>query len=189
MIFQHTIDKVLSGEKTQTRRIVKPTHTDIIKWSMAIDKFEMSSESGKLMVKLPENIASQQPIVRIESNDRSLYEVGKTYAIQPGRGMKAVGRIEIVSIRREDVRCISLADVKAEGFDTVDDFLATWVLMHDKRMLLQKDNRLPAGFWLFKENGATWNGVDYGLLAVALQKRSAEKYQAWVLEFKLVKAS
>lgn len=60
MIFQHTWEHVLNGTKTQTRRIVKPNERQV---------------------------ATEFAVV---TDDRAVYEVGKTYAVQPGRGKRAV---------------------------------------------------------------------------------------------------
>lgn len=104
MIFQHTIDKVLSGEKTQTRRIVKPTH----------------------------GITGHAEGTIITYKSIGLWSFGNTYAVQPGRGKPAVARIRVTGLRREDVRSISHTDALAEGFDNKYYFLYTWISMHDK---------------------------------------------------------
>ena len=44
------------------------------------------------------------------------YKVGKTYAVQPGRGKHQVARIEILEVRRESWGAISEPDAIAEGF-------------------------------------------------------------------------
>ncbi len=53
-------------------------------------------------------------------------EVGKTYAVQPGRGMNAIARIRITDLRLQMVDNISIADVEAEGFAHADDFLTAY---------------------------------------------------------------
>lgn len=54
------------------------------------------------------------------------YRVGKTYAIQPGRGKLAVGRIRILSARLHVLEDISDADVRAEGFANREEFLKAY---------------------------------------------------------------
>src|SRR5690606_33116659 len=107
MIFQHTYKQVLNGTKSQTRRIQKP-------WQ-ALMRFDRSGEL----------------FVCDTRTGRPQWAVGKTYAVQPGRGKSAIGRIRITGIREQDVREISDADVRAEGFAFKADFLNTWTQMHD----------------------------------------------------------
>lgn len=117
MIFAHTYQQVLDGTKTQTRRLVKPE-------DMAIS--DMPDSDGIWGVAYPPPTSSQYD--RCYSVTR--WHIGQTRAVQPGRGQKAVARIRITAIRREDVRQISDEDVKAEGFASRADFLRLWEQMH-----------------------------------------------------------
>ncbi len=56
-------------------------------------------------------------IVQVYRSHRLFYEVGRTYAYQPGRGQPARGRFELLSIREQGIQEISDADVRAEGFE------------------------------------------------------------------------
>jgi hypothetical protein len=104
MIFAHTLDKVICGEKWQTRRIVK-----------AGEAFDLSQQ-------------------RVRVNDkRTVYEIGKTYAVQPNRGKKAIARIRLTDVRREKIGVISEADARAEGFASRDEFLKTWRDIHGSK--------------------------------------------------------
>ena len=164
MIFQHTWEKVLSGEKTQTRRIVKPGDGFTTPLSVGV----VGRYRGHVITTIP-NYAKPSPgfnnIYSVCNGKRTVYQVGKDYAVQPGRGKPAVARIEIVNIRREHVRRISREDAKAEGFVNQYDFFYTWVAMHD-----QTANKI-----LLKTGG-------YAHLEYAPD----ERYQAWVLIFRLV---
>ena len=60
------------------------------------------------------------------SRYRPLYEVGKTYAVQPGRGKPAIGRIRITQIRRERLADINLNDVPAEGCGSLGAYANLW---------------------------------------------------------------
>lgn len=62
--------------------------------------------------------------------DECRYRPGKAYALQPGRGRKAVGRITVLEVRRESVGGISLRDAKREGFRTIDEFKAYWAELY-----------------------------------------------------------
>lgn len=154
MIFQHTIDKVLSGEKTQTRRIVKPGDVRVC---------VESPFGGWQPVKITGIGKYNQSIIR--------WEIGNTYALQRGRGVKAEGRIRITGIRREDVRDISEADVKAEGFASYEHFVQTWSYMHDAAACREADKL---------------KGIH---ICGAARTRPAERYQAWAITFELVKES
>jgi hypothetical protein len=104
MIFQHTWQMVISGAKTQTRRLPQPND----RWSWITDS---------------------EPITY--RNDRKQWQVGNTYAVQVGRGKKGIARIRIINIWQEsDVYNISQADIQAEGFETRADFIDTWESMH-----------------------------------------------------------
>jgi hypothetical protein len=100
MIFAHTLDKVIEGKKWQTRRPVKVG-----------EQFE----DGRRITKL---------------GKRTMYEIGKSYAVQPNRGKKAVARILLTGLRKERIESITDADAKAEGFSSWEDFIATWRNIH-----------------------------------------------------------
>jgi hypothetical protein len=128
MIFsQQSSDGIIALRKTQTRRICKPTYD----WR---DGAIHSTKTGA-----------------------RLYYVGKVVAVQPGRRMKGVYsngkhwfhpelmhwpelegigarplQLRILSIRREDARDISAADVRAEGYAHYNEFINVWLKMHDK---------------------------------------------------------
>lgn len=110
MIFsRRSIRDIKSGRKNQTRRPVKPG-----------EKFEsLSSERLRLQ-------SATDAIVSVVHNGRRKWRVFDNYAIQPGRGKKGVGFIQLVSIRIERVTDISLKDTKAEGFETREEFFEVW---------------------------------------------------------------
>lgn len=185
MQFTHTWQKVLSGEKTATRRIVKPD-----------EYLARQSMFGPIL-----------PTVFIEGHPK--WSVGKTYVVQPGRNHPALiynpdhpcygidiippgdshyelaksgewnyagqgyiqARIRITGLRRCDVRNISAQDAQAEGFDSIKAFMDTWLKMHD-----------PAACKPFSTGIGTM-----GQPVLYLWTRPNERYQAWVIEFELVK--
>ncbi len=87
-------DKIMKGLKTQTRRIVKPN-----------ENLESLATGGVAVIEA--------------ERMRVIYQIGRTYAVCPGRGKKAVGRIRITAIRRERLRDIDVNDAVAEGVDYV----------------------------------------------------------------------
>lgn len=54
------------------------------------------------------------------------YAVGKTYAVQPGRGKHAVARIRVLEVTRVPVNPIDARDAVAEGFASREAFLDWW---------------------------------------------------------------
>ena len=108
MIFAKTADKVLAGEKTQTRR---PTHYE--------DYL----------------IFSELKIVRVKRRGRLLWEVDRTYAVQPGRTARSVGRIRLLSIIIERLYLITHEDARAEGFSGGDEFVRAWKELYPKSSL------------------------------------------------------
>jgi hypothetical protein len=100
------IEKILVGEKTQTRRPVKDGD-----WA----------------------VHSLPPltITQVRNSKRCKWRVGRTYAICPGRGKPQVARLELQFIRREDVRFITLEDAVEEGFFSQRGFWQTWCRFYD----------------------------------------------------------
>jgi hypothetical protein len=64
------------------------------------------------------------------------YEVGKDYAIQPGRGQKAVGRIHILAIDQRPLYVGNPAEAgeeaRAEGFNRWGEFRAYWIKLYGR---------------------------------------------------------
>jgi hypothetical protein len=105
---------ILEGKKTQTRRMCR-------------DGEVLIGAGGK----------GTRPVT---DGDRGIgvytargcrYGVAKSYALQPGRGKRAVGRVTITAIRYcARAADISEDDARAEGFATVDDFRATYARLN-----------------------------------------------------------
>jgi hypothetical protein len=102
MIFRKTFEKVLSGEKTQTRRPIK---------------------KGDLLRR-----SSTGPFAYIynEISQRTRMMTQRDYAVQPGQGQASLGRIRILSIRHERLDKITPQDVRAEGFEHLYEFKDVW---------------------------------------------------------------
>lgn len=109
MIFQYTFEDVLNRSKTQTRRIVKAEDTI------------RTADDG-----------SVQAVLR---KGRTLWQVGKYYSVQPGRMKKSVGRIEVTSLRQENIQAVSEADAIAEGVGGRAEYLELWQEIHGPHSL------------------------------------------------------
>lgn len=185
MIFQTegAIGKIIRGEKTQTRRIVKPRDF------YEPEDVPVSAPAGVFRWREPDD-GSSVPV----------FIVAKSYAVQPERTKPGVWwhpgkpedgwydsshppigaplRIRITAIRREDVRTISEDDARAEGYKSAEKFLWDWAGMHDLKAAEEADaaclpERQHPDFSL---DSAT-------ILRIALKYRPAHLYDAWVLTF------
>jgi hypothetical protein len=71
------------------------------------------------------------------------YQVGKTYAIQPGRGKKAMGRLQVKSIGLP-APALGLTEAEAwrEGFESVGHFNAFLVGLYGNGCLRKQYRRI-----------------------------------------------
>jgi len=59
------------------------------------------------------------------------YRVGRTYAVQPGRGQRAVARIRVLDVSiTDDFLHLSPGEVRREGFNSLSHFLGRWASLH-----------------------------------------------------------
>ena len=70
------------------------------------------------------------------------YEVGKTYAIQPGRGKKAVGRMLVLSVKRQKLGRLPMSEARAEGFINSHLFVSRWIDLYGKYDTSQTVDRI-----------------------------------------------
>ncbi len=151
MIFRQW-QQVLDGTKTQTRRLVKKGDYKV--WN--------------LLVHPPKAIA-------VRTRERIRWEVGRTYAVQPGRGQKAVGHFRITRFRRERLQAISDEDIEAEGI-----FFKSTIAMMDCGWSNSLDGLLyPRREWAFK---ALWNSINK-----KPGTRWIDNPEVWVRTFEVVK--
>lgn len=177
MLFKpEMIEQIVAGNKTQTRRLRKAGETA---WCGHLDlQYILTVVSG--------------------SAGRVKWQVGRDYAVQPGRGKPGALwrpetgdifypaaaddtvdgfvplRIRITGIRKEDVRKISKADALAEGFKDIlqeaeVNFWLAWCGFYDSNA-----GRVIAGRLV---EGARYR----------LRQRPDERYQAWALEFEIAR--
>lgn len=116
MLFQHTINQVLSGAKTQTSRVWKDT------WATSF----VSSQSDAIRAIYVKR-KDKQPFHRLQ------YEVGQELSVQPARGKAGVARIRITELAKRDVRLFGDEDIAREGFQWTHEFMEVWTQMHDAK--------------------------------------------------------
>lgn len=113
MQFSATWRDVLAGRKTMTRRTVSARHAALIAPDMAPCS--------------PYTLPDQTPVYGVLAGGRLRYAVGRSLAVQPGRGKHAVGRVQITAIRYcARAGDISQEDARAEGFETATEFCAVY---------------------------------------------------------------
>jgi len=142
MLFQHTWKYVLEGKKTQTRRLVQEG-----------DAAE-SDDSGAYVIRVTRR-GEHGP-------SKTVYEVGQSYAVQPGRGQKSVTRIRVTGLRRERLQDMSQADAQQEM--PVASPLAD----------------VSDGQWALKSFQETWNTMYH-----QPGQRWQDNPEVWVIEFEL----
>ncbi len=91
MIFQHTWKKVLDGSKTQTRRLVKPHQ--MIRWPNGVKSVQYLDDQHNLWI--------------------TKWQVGRTYAVQPGSGQYAIW------YRRLDSDKVQIWNYHHQGFPSI----------------------------------------------------------------------
>lgn len=154
MIFSKGLHlKVLSGQKTQTRRLVK--------------EGDRASRMWRDPVTLIPDETLYKFISRVKRRGRVKWEVGKTYAIQPKRGVKGNGRFRITKIRKERLQDISWADIRAEGFPPTE--------AEDTGYHVPEGRERFASLWdsIHKKSGDRWE----------------DNTEVWVLEIEPVRAA
>lgn len=185
--FAHTLDKVLWGEKTQTRRLFKK------EWEVSESyraKLDPSRYDGVLsMLELQIDSIFTTKLKGAQDVYTDVFKIGGVHTVVGGRGKPAVMvadkklQIRVTRIRVEDVRLITPEDVKAEGFTSYAEFMETWCGMHDKpahKAIAQMRTNLQmiaVGRPNYIED-KTW---------ALLKERPDNRYQAVVLDFEVVK--
>jgi hypothetical protein len=113
MIFSKTMNLVLSGRKSQTMRL-----------AYAGDYLYDDGEIRRVC----ETIRSGRGWVT-----RTRWTVGHTYAIQPERCAAAHGRFRCTYLREVlDPLAVDGAFARAEGFDSVEEYLRVWHELHGR---------------------------------------------------------
>lgn len=161
-------EKIMCGDKTQTRRICESE-----------DSINPGVLSNGSKVALRASAMVPATAVKIVQRDwRIKWVVGQEYAVQPGRGKPAIGRIKITAISREKVQQITAKDSWAEGIRLLkSDYGHSRA--HDEVVFpygrFEQDYK-----WAFRD---LWQS----LYAYQPGKRWGDNPEVWVLTFELVK--
>lgn len=147
-LFQHTLEALLRGEKTETSRIC----------GLLSDG---TGVRGSEAIRYPGGVKTLCRLSRTDSWTK-VWAVGQGYAIQPGRGIAAVGRYRVLDIWQQDVRKLKPEQIAAEGFQKRADFMRIWTWMHDRDMY-----------------GIHWSGLK-------LDGRPNERYLAWRMSIEVL---
>lgn len=172
--FQHTLKQLLTGEKTETSRIVKPNEYT---WICGERPAPWNTRGA---VKLYSQVIAERQ-TETSISHRIVWERDKEYAIQPARGVHSVGRYRVEAIWRQDVRTLTLGQVEDEGFKKAlwGDFWLIWCKMHDKPAYDEICERWDERYHGIKD--VTLTGVKNYLL-----ERPAERYQAWRMTIRVL---
>ena len=113
MIFKQIPD-VLDGRKTQTRRLFNDEGWSMVYSVVMVGRGHKKKRVLETLMRF--DAVPKDNIYSVYSASGALkWRVGSTYAIQPARGQKGVGKIVIESIKLEKLHDISKQDAIAEG--------------------------------------------------------------------------
>lgn len=160
MIFTPEHCELIKQElKTHTRRLKYPHH-----------HFAVGNQLG--MKTIPDRVYER--FSRYHS--RLKWEVGRTYAVCPGRGKHQVARIRLLGIRDERIQDISYDDIRAEGIKRTGPApIETAYLMTGTTDISELK------FHLFRaEFAALWDGINK-----KAGKFWSDNPEIWVLAFEL----
>lgn len=83
----------------------------------------------------------------VKPGQECAYRKGRTYAVQPGRGLPGVGHVRIVRVKRATLAEVSRRDAVAEGFRTRAEFFDYWAELHFHG---QRLSVWPARVWVIE---------------------------------------
>ncbi|MFA4974630.1 MAG: ASCH domain-containing protein [bacterium] len=106
--------------------------------------------------------------------------VGRTYAVQPGRGKPAVGRIRITAIRQQRVQDITAEDALAEGL-VCPDCNNGWITVYSATDMFGCSEVECGHAGLIDEYAQLWDTIH-----TKPGTRWADNPLVWVLEFERV---
>ncbi len=119
MLFKPELCKaILDREKTQTRHLAQSGDGKLNLGDELWFMQGVGSNIGSMVRSLKDRTPTVVTRYRYKPY-RVKWQVGRTYAIQPGRGKKAVGRFLLNGLRDERLMDITGEDALAEGFNPI----------------------------------------------------------------------
>lgn len=120
MIFQHTYQKVLNGEKTETRRLV--------------------NEGDHLSVTTTGYTTGPGSVCIVDHREKVRWALDRPYKVQPGRTKKGVASIRFTEFSRERVQDITDEGARREGVENIETFKHLWNEVHTQEGTRWEDN-------------------------------------------------
>lgn len=168
--------KVQAGTKTQTRR---PQKNDGHRKDFAA---YANGDLSVISAVVNAEIEPEGGIARVK------WQVGHRYALIPKRGQCGVGFLRLLAIKDEDVRSISAADVKAEGFDAAYQFWRVWCGFYDPKASRDIESVFEGKYTTdlpdsseTKHSPEWWQEIFDKLVLRIINKRPFDLYRAWAL--------
>lgn len=129
LIFKQT-DKILNGEKTQTRRVIKSGEFAANAIGLWIPNSVLNEHNERyrdLWDRTNPHRTSDYGTRIMTPSSRTKWQIGCQYAIVPKRGGAGIGRyIRITNIRYEHLHDITEQDACAEGVASVAEYRELW---------------------------------------------------------------
>lgn len=113
---------------------------------------------------------------------------GRSYAVQPGVGRSAIGRIFVTDVERDRLGNISFDDARAEGFRTTNEFKLSWVQHHDRLWVRQQEAMMAEASKINDRLGVSASDEVQEVLAEQSLFRFGERHadrDVWVIRFEL----
>lgn len=191
------IAQILAGRKRQTRRPINgvnyyfdeqgnPNATDSPYCDKVSKIVSVTNERGHLRFEVGKSYAAQ-PGRGLPTALYATYPDGSLHYVPPDMGLAGLPpeavlkplRIRVTAIRREDCRQISAADARAEGFEDQLGFLLTWINFYDKPFLKSLESTVNVAWHGGRPNGK--ESLD--VFMTNLERRPAARYDCFALTF------
>lgn len=119
--------------------IFRETWRNIIADDMGWHDYQIKTETRRpckrnefIIFLPPNNVATIKTLFK-NLRSRVKWQVGRTYAIQPGMYQPSIGRIQILHLWREPLTSITRGGAVREGFSSIQDFQSTWIELYGKK--------------------------------------------------------